>query len=253
MEKESISKHYADVANRYDNLYGFSYHYVADFAIKHLKLQPDDHLADIGAGTGAIASLIRKKAGLINPPLCVEPSASMLEVAKARDGITTCLASADGFLDDYMTRPKIYNKVLINECSHLFPNRLETFRKVYQCLPDDGLLLLILRSGQCGFPMWRELRERRSPASDSVNAFEASLSNAGFVVTMTIETSLTSTTKREWYSKLRKRMFTVLSEFSDEEIEEGIQELDQEWFPEKKEDDTVEFVDDVVFFIATKK
>ena len=59
----SVSRHYADVANRYDELYGFTKDYVAEFAVKHLQLKPDDHLADIGAGTGAISSLIWRKAG----------------------------------------------------------------------------------------------------------------------------------------------------------------------------------------------
>ena len=65
MDQEDISKHYNDVANRYDKLYGFACDYIAEFAIKHLQLKPDDLLADIGAGTGTISHLIWKKAGLV--------------------------------------------------------------------------------------------------------------------------------------------------------------------------------------------
>ena len=63
MEQQDVVKHFTDVASRYDELYGFAYDYIPDFAIKHLQLKPDDVLADIGAGTGAISSLIWKKAG----------------------------------------------------------------------------------------------------------------------------------------------------------------------------------------------
>ena len=59
----SVSKHYSDVANRYDELYGFTNDYMAEFAVKHLRLKPDDLLVDIGAGTGAISHLIWMKAG----------------------------------------------------------------------------------------------------------------------------------------------------------------------------------------------
>ena len=64
MEQPDVERHFTDVASRYDDLYGFTYDYIPQFAIKHLELKPDDVLADIGAGTGAISSLIWKKAGI---------------------------------------------------------------------------------------------------------------------------------------------------------------------------------------------
>ena len=64
MEQQIVVKHFTDIASRYDDLYGFAYDYLPEFAIKHLELKPDDVLADIGAGTGAISSLIWKKAGI---------------------------------------------------------------------------------------------------------------------------------------------------------------------------------------------
>ena len=63
MEQQDVVKHFTDVATHYDDLYGFIHDYELEFAIKHLQLKPDDILADIGAGTGALSSLIWKKAG----------------------------------------------------------------------------------------------------------------------------------------------------------------------------------------------
>ena len=63
MEQQDVVKHFTDVASRYDDLYGFTYDYGQEFAIKHLQLKPDDILADVGAGTGTLSSLIWKKAG----------------------------------------------------------------------------------------------------------------------------------------------------------------------------------------------
>ena len=60
-------------------------------------------------------------------------------------------------------------------------------------------------------------------------------------------------TKLDWYDRLRKRVFSTLYEFSDEQIEEGLNELDREWFPGKEDSDLVEISDSLVFYIATKK
>ena len=64
MEQVDVVKHFKDVANRYDELYGFVYEELSQLTVKHLQLNSDDLLVDVGAGTGAISHLIWKKAGL---------------------------------------------------------------------------------------------------------------------------------------------------------------------------------------------
>ena len=174
----------------------------------------------------------------------------MLKVAETRDGIKTCLATADTFLSDHNNLPK-YNKVLFNECAHLFPDTQETFHKVFNYLPKDGVLVLISRSTFCTFPMWKALKDKFAPVKPEV--FKQYLAGAGFKFSLTVEVGVTKMTKCDWYNKLRRRVFTTLSEFSDEEIEDGIKELDREWYPDKKESDVVEIRDSLGFYTATKQ
>ena len=54
---------YASVAPRYDDLWGFTYQPIAELVVRYLQLEPDDHLADVGGGTGAVSHLMWKKAG----------------------------------------------------------------------------------------------------------------------------------------------------------------------------------------------
>ena len=175
----------------------------------------------------------------------------MLQLAKSRDGLKPCLTTADTFLttaDDSI--PKC-NKILINESAHLFPDPQSTFLKAHKYLPADGLLVVIVRSTQCTFPMWRALQEKFAPVS--VDKFQVYLENAGFNVRTSTEVGTVKMTKLDWYGRLRKRVFSTLYEFSDEQIEEGLKELDQEWFPGKEESDLVEIRDSLLFNIATKK
>ena len=195
--------------------------------------------------------------GLSSPVLCVDPSADMLRVAETRDGVEPYLATADSFFKQALPytrdQPKYrYNKILIIGGAHLFPDAQETFRKAYEYLPVDGVLLLIQRSSVCSIPVWQAMKEN-PVAGTSVDMFRSFLERAGFDVTVTIEVGMTKMSKGKWYEKLRRRIFTVLHECSDEQIEDGLRELDQEWFPGTKESDLVEIKDSLACFTATKK
>ena len=189
-------------------------------------------------------------AGLSNPVLCVEPSTEMLLVAESRGGLKPCCATADDFFTDHANDVPKCNKILINESAHLFPDLEGTLRKALEYLSADGLLVLIARSTQSTLPKWKFLNEKFT--THTVDEFKSSLVNAGFNVQMVQEVGVTKMTKHEWYDKLRKRMFTILYEFSDEQIEEGLKELDRDWFPGKEDSDVVDIRDSLQFYIASK-
>ena len=175
----------------------------------------------------------------------------MLQLAKSRDGLKPCLSTADTFLttgDDSV--PKC-NKILINDSAHLFPDPQSTFLGAHKYLSADGLLVVIVRSTQCTFPMWRALQKKFAPVS--VDKFQVYLEKAGFNIRTSTEVGTVKMTKLDWYGRLRKRIFSTQHEFSDEQIEEGLLELDQEWFPGKEESDLVEIRDSLLFYIATKE
>ena len=58
-----FTDHYNKIAVEYDHLYDHVYEAIVAVTVKHLNLSPDDHLAEIGGGTGEEAHLIWKMAG----------------------------------------------------------------------------------------------------------------------------------------------------------------------------------------------
>ena len=189
--------------------------------------------------------------GLNHPVLCIEPSAEMLGIAKSRNGLKLIPATADDFLskaDTYSSQK--CNKIIINMSAHLFPDPQGTFYKAYKYLPEDCLLVTTVRSKPT-FPMWISLKEKfvRQVSKDEV---KMQLEEAGFTVEKVTEVGTVKMTKLDWYNRLRKRVFSTLYEFSDEQIEEGLLELDREWFPGKGESDLVEIRDSITIYIATK-
>ena len=181
--------------------------------------------------------------------MCVEPNAEMLAIAEKREGCTPYLATADAFLTSDLKEK--YNKILMNESAHLFPDPLGTFRKAAEYLPQDGLLVLIVRARTSTFPMWKSLQEKFTVFEEDV--FQEFLEKAGFTVTITSEVYTVTMTKGEWYDKLRRRVFSTLYEFSDDEIEKGLKEIDRDWFPDKNEADIVDIKDTLVYYHAAKQ
>ena len=60
-----FTDHYNKIAGEYDHLFDHVYEAIVAIAVKHLNLSPDDRLAEIGGGTGEVAHLIWKMAGII--------------------------------------------------------------------------------------------------------------------------------------------------------------------------------------------
>ena len=59
-----FTDHYNKIAVEYDHLYDHVYEAIVAVTVKHLNLSPDDRLAEIGGGTGEVAHLIWRMAGI---------------------------------------------------------------------------------------------------------------------------------------------------------------------------------------------
>lgn len=60
-----VSTDYYDaISSEYDDLWGFVHGAWADVIIKELDIQPNDHVAEIGAGTGALSEIIWNRVGM---------------------------------------------------------------------------------------------------------------------------------------------------------------------------------------------
>ena len=96
-----FTDHYKELASKYDtySLQILAHHAwsVADAIMQCVSIDHEDLVADIGAGTGEIAHHIWKSSQLKNPLVCVEPSSSMLEILKEKDGVDPVQACIEDF------------------------------------------------------------------------------------------------------------------------------------------------------------
>ena len=171
----------------------------------------------------------------------------MLLEAEKLEGVKPFHGSADDFFSSDL--PPNYNKIAVCQCVHLFPDPLGTFRKAAQGLPANAVMVIVTRDNEPTFPLWKSMREKWYPG---YHALKPNLQEAGFSVQILSDKYTVEMTKGELYNKFRRRIFSTMHDQSDEQIEDGLKEMDREWFPDLKNSDTVEVVDTFFVYIATK-
>ena len=180
--------------------------------------------------------------------LVVDPSPKSIEKAKEKPGLAVMLADATQFLDSDQSHQ--YNKYLLFHCVHHISDQKSVFSQMYQCLPINGQLLIILHDGEkFPLPLWKEAYKKRSQAQ-SLNKTIEYLEAVGFTVVKSEEIHEYVLNKEKYFYKIRRRAYTVLEFFTDEEIEAGIIEMNEAFF---KDSDTVNIKDCCVIVCGEKR
>ena len=147
----------------------------------------------------------------------------MLEIAKSKQGVQTMLATfADLIASEHFHK---YNKFVLIGCVLLIPQLSMTLENLFTKMSQGSQVLIVEHSKPV---LWKSARDQVRQLS--IDDMECYLSNAGFVVERGKEEYIRTYDKVELFQKIRQRCYSVLSKFSDEEIEEGIAELDSTIF-----------------------
>lgn len=240
-----MNHHYETLADFFNTVWHFSDEY-KEFVHSHimtdLALTSADTLVDIGGGTGTFTSKLASHADL-KRAYCIEPSKAMCEEASKIDNIRAICTDATGFC----TLNLPYTKLLLKEVIHHISDREPFWKNIYNQLPPDGKLLIITRPQDIDFPFFDAAKEAFARNQPPYEALESELHEAGFFVDIQCRSHTFTLPKQQWYLMLRHRFMSDLSSFSDQEIEEGIEEI------EKNHPDTIfTVVDNLLFITATK-
>ena len=191
-------------------------------------IKPDHVVADIGSGTGFFAEKIFETRHLKNPIWCVDPSPAMQIVAKERKGVYPVTKTADEFLDNLEIN-QVLDKVLCICSMHHFTQPVKIFRGLKAHLRTGGELLVIRAGVSTSFPFFTKAENTYGKVLEkcSKERVTAMLREANFQVEVSEEKVLLDMEKSRWYKMLRGRFQSSMSEFTDNEIEDGIEELEK--------------------------
>lgn len=132
---------------------------VAERMIRELRRRPDDHLVDLGEGSGLYPIEITRRMSLRHPVLCVDPiqaMQAMLDRIPADAPLEPLCEDALGFA----RRPGRSDKIPMKEAIHHVDDEEELFASLRERLPA-GVLLLIHVPPKLDYPLF-EAALRRS-------------------------------------------------------------------------------------------
>ena len=223
------------MASQYDTYYEVESHAKADFIQRFTSLTKDDQLVDIGGGTAQISLMIHSDLKMTHPVVCVDPSSEMLAVAR-ENGAITIQATAEEFLASKPDYP--LKVVLLNACIHHFTDLDFVCSQLAKYMAEDGVCIVTQYPPKSALPLFKAaLHEVNHIGDRYLEAFCKSVESKGLKWRMMSGAEPGEVEKELWYSGIRNRMASVLLKYTDEELEQGIQELQEEF----KDTDVIKF------------
>ena len=220
----NLESHYAKLADIYDDLWFYSDDFVSHISsetIKRLDLLPDDKFVDLGCGTGIYAKEIQQTVKFNTDVICSDFSSDML--AQIPKGIGLKTVHMDSI--DFVLQPINYSKIFIKEMVHHIDDKERLFRGVFNQLEPKGKFLLLLLPPTIDYPLFQKaisLYEKHQPHYQGLDDL---LTKIGFETKVDFINYQLEIEKEIYFTMVKERYMSLLSSFSDEEINIGLEEM----------------------------
>jgi trans-aconitate methyltransferase len=240
-----MTSHFDSIASDFNELWLFSDQYrnwITKEIATQLQFNETDILVDIGGGTGLFTNLL-KETTPVKKVFCVEPSKEMyLEAKKIKN-----ICAINENCADFLQLHKEFSKILFKEVVHHIQNRPETWEKVFSLLPSRGKLLIVTRPKNTTLPLFRAAFERFAENQPSEQELLVEFDTTNFILHVEQKAFSFEIKKDTWINMIRHRFISDLQNFTSDEIEEGVQEI-QHQYPEN-----IISAQDTLLFILAKK
>ncbi len=240
-------RHYEHLAATYDAHWAHSQANVGgmtDLIVQHLRPEPSHTVADIGGGTGIFAKALMERVDLRNPVKVVDPSPSMLANLDASVQIETIVGDADSFSE----RGERVDRILIKEAVHHFPDPSMSLSNLARCLTGGGRLLIVMLPQRIRYPLFQAALKRFERLQPNHLDIADALRDGQLDVEIAHHTLNQALPTERYIQMVEGRYMSLLSEFSDEELSAGVEEMRR-----TLTGDTVTFPDDFVFLTGIRR
>ncbi|WP_308405091.1 methyltransferase [Streptomyces sp. B93] len=229
-QRSDTGAHYEALAGEYDELWVYRPEYVPWMSARiaeALRLGVGDRVADIGTGTGLFAQEIARQVRPRQPILCVDPSQAMLsQIAPSPDTLTPLLASAEDVAERRVTLPyDQLDAVFMKESVHHLADQAGTLRGLADWLAPGGRLLVVMLPTTIQYPLFQAALDRFEELQPDPADIVEHLRAAGLEADLGYVEHELRIDKERYLRMVRARYMSLLSTFSDGEMEGGLEEM----------------------------
>ncbi len=224
MSEQVTDDHYRRISERYTEYLSYSGAFVPALAEKMtemLRLTEDDVLVDLGGGTGIYTAAILDQVELKKPVLLVDFSAEMLDAVPHDLPVEKIHMDALSFASE----PVVYDKMLIKETIHHVDDRAKFLQLVFDRVAPGGALLLVHVPPVLDYPLFDAALKRARSWHADPDELEQLMGEAGFKTDRDAVDWEHSMPKQRYFDMVANRYMSVLSTFSEEELEAGLGEM----------------------------
>ncbi|WP_316745622.1 class I SAM-dependent methyltransferase [Streptomyces sp. MK7] len=231
MERREVRGHYEGLAAEYDEhwVYGRGYvPWMSGRIAEALQLTAADRIADIGSGTGLFAREVAGQVQPRHPILCVDPSEAMLRQLGTPPpvGLTPVVASAEDIAEGRVRLPyERFDAMWLKESVHHVADPAGTLRGLADRLAPGGRLLVVMLPASIDYPLFEAALTRFEELQPDPAVIEGHLRAAGLEAELSYVEHELRIDRDKYLGMVRARYMSLLSTFSDSEIEKGIEEM----------------------------
>ncbi len=240
-----LAGHYAALAATFDQHWVYSPAFVGWMTAclrTHLRAGPTDQVADIGCGTGLYSLPLAEVTGHVT---ALDPAPKMIRRHTPHPRLTSLLASAEQFAAGQVLPRARYDAIVAKEVLHHLGDREGCVRDLAARLRPGGRLLIVLLPPVLTHPLFRAALERYRRHQLTAEHVAAWMRAAGLTVQISTEEIIVELPIDRWADMVRSRYMSLLSRFTDSQLNAGIAEIRRQHGP------TVRFADRYAFVVGT--
>ncbi|BDH11435.1 class I SAM-dependent methyltransferase [Streptomyces hygroscopicus] len=246
-----LELHYEKLSEIYNDLWETRPDYpdwMAEQIRERLRVASGQRIADIGVGTGLFLSRLLPYATPQTPVVSVDPSAALLELLPQDPRLHAVQATAEEVVAGDVLLPfDTFDSIVIKEAVHHFTDLEKTLSGLAARLAPGGRFLIVALPPQIDYPLFKAALDRFASEQPDPEQIAASLELGGLKTTISYKEFPLSVDRDKWLRLVSDRWMSVLSNFSDGDLAQGLKEIEQHYTLPR-----LEFNDRFVFILGER-